>query len=134
MRCTPFKVLMAHHRGDDSVLYHIDVDGTWNEITTYMAIGSGSSVANTFCAELDHDNITIKEFTRRAYLAIKYMEHYCRGLGVGIESRGHPDIKYLFYDKEKDYNVSEDDIKEYKQYSEKKLELFKQSFDSILNE
>lgn len=132
--CSPFKVLMANHRGDKSVLYHIAADGVWDEITNYKAIGSGSTIADNVCCALEHNNITMKDFTRHAYLAIDYMDLYCPGLGVGIEPKGVPDIKYLDYDKVWDEKASEEDVKEYKKYSAEKLEGLRQSFDTILRE
>ena len=134
LRCTPFKALMANHRGDASVLYHIGVDGTWNEIRNYKAIGSGSTVADMVCCGLEHNNITMKDFAGRASLAIDYMDQYCPGLGVGVEPEGAPDIKYLDYNEEKDKPASEQDRKEYKKYSQERLQRFKQSFDTILKE
>jgi 20S proteasome alpha/beta subunit len=131
---TPFKVLMAHHTGDASVLYCIDVDGTWNEIRDYKAIGSGSTITDNICSGLDHNKITMKDFVGRAYLAIDYMDQYCPGLGAGVEPEGAPDIKYLDYNEEKDKPASEEDKKEYKKYSQERLQRFKQSFDTILKE
>jgi 20S proteasome alpha/beta subunit len=137
LRCTPFKVLMANHKWDASVLYHIDVDGTWKEIGDYKAIGSGATIADRFCAGLDYNNIKIKDFVRRAYLAIEFMDQYCPALGVGVEPGGVPNIKYLYYDQESDKEAAKDvpqDIKEYKEYTNNKLEKIMQSLESIIKD
>lgn len=128
---------MANHRGDASVLYHIDVDGTWNEITDYKAIGSGSTIAGKICGGLDHNKITMKDFIRRAYLASDLMDHYCPGLGVGVEPGGVPNIKYLYIDQEWDKEAARDmpeDIKEYREYTNNKLQKIKQSLESIVSD
>jgi 20S proteasome alpha/beta subunit len=132
--CGPCKVLMANHRGDKSVLYHFAATGIWDEIANYKAIGTGSTIADNICCGLEHNKITMKDFTRHAYLAIDYMDLYCPGLGVGIEPKGVPDIKYLAYDKVWEEKASEEDVKGYKKYSAEKLEGLRQSFDTILKE
>jgi|GEM_PF-932472 20S proteasome alpha/beta subunit len=134
LRCTPFKVLMASHKENPPELYYIHEDGNWNKVEQYQAIGSGSTVAEMVCGGLEHNNITMRDFARRAYLAIDYMHQYCPGLGVGVEPQGAPDIKYLHYNEDKDKPASEQDKKEYKKYSQERLQRFKQSFDTILKE
>jgi 20S proteasome alpha/beta subunit len=81
-----FEMLVARHRGVNSELYHIDISGKTNKIN-YKAIGIGKLIADTFCKKLFEDNHkqpTMKEFIKRAYTAIMYMEQFCSGMGVGI--------------------------------------------------
>jgi 20S proteasome alpha/beta subunit len=66
LRCTPFKVLIAAHRGNASVLYHIDTDGRSNEIIEYKSIGSGSIIADKFCSSPERDRITMRDFAKYA--------------------------------------------------------------------
>ena len=131
----PFKVLMAKHAREASTLYHIDIDGRSDEIADYKAIGSGSIIADKFCGKLSHNQITMKDLTKHAYLAINFMDQYCPALGVGVDSGGVPNIKYLYYDRESDKDAAKDmpqDIDEYKKYADYKLQKIIQSLDSIL--
>jgi 20S proteasome alpha/beta subunit len=116
--CRPFKVD-----------YHVDDSGNSNKVLSgYIAIGSGKDMADMFCGRLDHFNIKMKEFIKHAYLAIMFMNNYCPTLGVGVESGGIPDIKYLYYDKEWDKEPAKDspqDIQDCKNYTNEKLEQFK---------
>ena len=126
---SPFKVLMAHHTGDASVLYHIAADGECNEIRDYKAIGSGSTIADNISCGLDYNKITMKDFARHACLAIEFMDQYCPALGVGVEPEGIPDIKYLYYDQEWDKEPTKDspqDIEDCKNYANERLEQIRQ--------
>jgi 20S proteasome alpha/beta subunit len=129
-----FEVLIALHRRKDSELHYIDVKGEDETVTHYKAIGSGKKTAEIFCKKLEHSNITMKEFTKHAFLAIMYMKEYCPGLGVGVESDGVPVIKYLSYNEEWDHPPPLQDILEFKKYTMEKLDQFKRSFDAILKE
>ena len=62
------------------------------------------------------------------------MNEYCPGLGVGVESDGVPDIKYLNYNEEWDHPPPPQDILEFKVYTVEKLDQFKRSFDGILKD
>ena len=124
------EILIAKHLWKDSELHHIDANGKYNKVE-YMAIGSGKEVANAFCQSLQFDKVTMKEFVQQAYLAIMYMDQYCPGLGVGVGPDGIPRIKYLNYDDEWDREPTTDEIEEYKQYTKKQLEHFKEAFDAM---
>ena len=126
----PFKALLASH--EEHKLYHIDVDGSWTE-ETYRAIGSGEKTADMFCKGLSNE-LTIKNFSKRAYLAIMYMDQYCPGLGVGVEPDDNPDIRYLRYNEEWDRKAPAEDILEFKKLTNEKMEQFRQSFDKIIME
>jgi hypothetical protein len=86
------------------------------------------------CGALDTINIEMKEFTKRAYLAIVYMDKYCSELGVGVEPERNPDIKYIAYHDDWDLDPSEkrpQDIVECKNYANEKLEEIRQAFQKI---
>jgi hypothetical protein len=69
----------------------------------------------------------MKEFAKHAYFAIMYMNQYRPSLGVGVEPDDTPRVTYLPYDKENDEDATPEDIDEYKQYTNKKLEDVKHS-------
>ena len=64
-----FKMLIARHDFDSSVLYYIDSDGTIKRFD-YMSIGIRQETANKFCSKLIHNDINMKDFTKHACLAI----------------------------------------------------------------
>jgi hypothetical protein len=51
---------------------------------------------------------------------------------VGVETGDFPHIRYLNYDDEWDKDPDPEDIKEFRQFTDEKLEQIKQSFDLIL--
>lgn len=61
--------------------------------------------------------------------AIMFMNQYHPGLGVGVEPGGVPGIKYLHYEVEWDKEATPEDIKEYKQYTNQRLEDVKRHLD-----
>ena len=133
----PFKVLVANHRGNSSILYHINTDGMWNEIIDYKAIGSGEDLADKFCKRLDFGKITMKEFTKHAYLSIMFMNQYCPALGVGVEPEETPDIRYMSYNETWDVDPVKkkpEDIEGFKKHTSEKLGEFGQVFDKIVKE
>jgi hypothetical protein len=96
-----FEVIMGIHNRSNSELHYIDFSGNYIEVD-YKAIGSGGETADIFCASLLYDRIKMRDFLKHAYLAIMFMDKYCSGLGVGVESGGMPDIKYSYYNQEWD--------------------------------
>lgn len=130
-----FEVLIERHQRDQSDLHWINFKGSVQKVD-YKAIGSGEEMANKFCAKIQYDRtMTMKEFTKRAYLAIMYMDKYCLGLGVGVEANGIPDIKYLDKNEEWDVEPVKDrpeDIEECKKYANQKLEEFGEAFQKIV--
>jgi 20S proteasome alpha/beta subunit len=97
-----FETLIAKHMREHSELYHIDVNGNAIKLD-YKAIGIGDDIADIFCKKLIlNGRPTIKEFVKNAYTAIRNMELFCLGIGVGIEE-DIPKIKYLYYNQDEDY-------------------------------
>jgi 20S proteasome alpha/beta subunit len=132
---SPFKVLMCSHKGEASVLYHIEKDGSWNEVRNYTDIGSGSTFANTFCGKLDLENTTMREFAKHAYLAIMFMNQYYPALGVGVEHDDTPDIRYMGYKEQWDIDPTKNrqqDIEDFKKYTNQKLQEFEDAFERIV--
>jgi len=136
--CKPFKVLMVSHHEKPLELYHIDEFGNHEKVSHgYMAIGSGTEIANMFCEGLDHANMTMSEFIKHAYLAIMCMNSYFPSFGVGVELGGVPTVVYLHYNAEWDKRPATDspqDIEECKKYVNQRLVRFKQVFESISKE
>jgi 20S proteasome alpha/beta subunit len=125
-----FEVLTALHQWNNSELHYINTKGEDETVTRYKAIGSGRKTADIFCKKLEHNSITMKDFTKHAHFAVMYMNKCCPGLGVGVEPGGIPDIKYLDYNEEWDHEPPEQDILHFKKYCDEKLE----QLDGILNE
>jgi 20S proteasome alpha/beta subunit len=123
------QVLIGKHQFKNTQLYFIDDKGKENKINSYIAIGSGKADADLICKNLEHNIMTMKEFAKHAYFAIMYMDKYHPGLGVGVEPDGVPRVMYLHYDKENDEDARPEDINEYKQYTNKKLEDVKHSLN-----
>ena len=82
-----FEILVARHDFDNSVIYYINSDGETKR-ENYMSIGSGQDVADEHCSYFIHNEITMIEFTKHAYLAIERMKYIPR-LRVGIEKVIH---------------------------------------------
>ncbi|MGC1133026.1 MAG: hypothetical protein WA941_09395 [Nitrososphaeraceae archaeon] len=118
-----FEVLIAKHMREKSELYHINVDGTASPIT-YKAIGSGQRTADLHCGfgVLDHENITMKHFAKRAYYSILYMQKFYPDLGVGIKEDDFPNIRYLERDKDLDREAPPEDKIECRDYAINKLQ------------
>jgi 20S proteasome alpha/beta subunit len=116
------QLLIGKHQLRNTQLYYIDDKGKENKISDYIAIGSGKGEADIICKDLEHNNITMKEFAKHAYFAIMDMNKYHPGLGVGVEPGGVPRVTYLHYDKETDEDATLNDIEEYKKYSDQKNE------------
>ena len=126
-----FKLLLARHDYENSVLYYINSDGTIERVH-YMSIGTGEDTANKFCVNLNHTNITMKDFTKQAYLSIEYMSQYRPDLKVGIESGNMPTIRFLPFDSKDDRGISLEELKECKIYVDNKLKELKEVFDRLL--
>ena len=131
-----FEVLIAKHLRRNSELYHIDVNGTPREIKHYKAIGSGADTADKFCGGLSYDTITMKDFTKRAFFAIVYMDQHHPETRVGIKEGGIPLIKYMDYKEEWDEEIkqSHSAIDECRNYTNERMEKLKQGFQEILRE
>jgi 20S proteasome alpha/beta subunit len=127
-----FEVLTALHQRNNSELHYINTKGDDETVIRYKAIGSGGKTADIFCKKLEHNSITMKDFTKRGFLAMMYMDKYCPGLGVGVEPYGAPDITYLNYNEERDHPPPEQDMLEFKKYTDERLGQFKQGFDAIV--
>lgn len=96
-----FEMLVGKHLGYDSELHYIDSGGNTNKVN-YKAIGIGKHIADIFCKKLiGNEQLKMKEFVKRAYTPIMYMEGFCPGMGVGIGD-DIPKIKYLYYNQEMD--------------------------------
>ena len=52
-------------------------------------------------------------------------------MGVGVEEGNHPIIRYMDYNKEWDTSASEDDIKEFEDYSNNALKETKRTLDRV---
>lgn len=121
------QVLIGKHQLKNTQLYYIDDKGKENKINDYIAIGSGKGEADNICKNLDHNCITMKEFAKRAYFAIMFMNQYRPALGVGVEQDDVPRVTYLPYDIEKDEDATPKDIEEYKKYTAEKLEAIRRN-------
>jgi 20S proteasome alpha/beta subunit len=126
-----FELLTVLHQHKQSGLYHINTKGECEEVTGYKAIGSGGKTADIFCESLQHNEITMKDFIKQAYLAIMFMDKYCPGLGVGVEADGIPNIKYLYYNKEWDLEPTPQDIEEYKEHANYRLGQIGETFERV---
>ena len=122
-----FQLLVAKHNFQNYVLYYINSDGTTKRVQNYMSIGSGQDVANEFCSHLIHKEITMKEFTKHAYLAIERMNYLPRSR-VGVEKGKTPTIRYLEYNSENDRELLQDEINECQIYVENNMKDFKDAF------
>ena len=71
-------------------------------VSPITTIGIGKHIADIFCKKIIHDEqLKMREFVKRAYIAIMYMERFCPGMGVGI-GEDIPKIKYLYNNQEMD--------------------------------
>jgi Proteasome subunit len=127
-----FEILIANHQGKNSELYHVDVSGNPEKVRPYKSIGSGADTADKFCAGLSFDTITMKDFTKRAFLATAYMDQHYPELRVGIGSGGIPLIKHMNYNQEWDKEIT--DLEECRNYANERLEKLKDCFEAILKE
>jgi hypothetical protein len=75
----------------------------------------------------------MKNFIKEAYFAIKYMEQYCPGLGVGVGSGGVPSIKYLDYEQVWDKEPEIVDITGFETYANARIEQVKQTLCTYNN-
>jgi 20S proteasome alpha/beta subunit len=128
-----FEVLIAKHQYEKSELHYINVDGTAIPIP-YKAIGSGQNTADMHCGKLDHKNITMKYFVKRAYYSILYMDKFYPDLGVGIEDDDHPCIRYLENDKDLDREAPKDDKIECREYAINKLKEWNEKESDFLKD
>lgn len=128
-----FKLLIARHDFERSVLYYINSDGTTKRVN-YMSIGTGEDTANIFCANLIHNDITMKDFAKQAYLSIEYMSQYRPDLKVGIESGNVPTIRFLPYNSMDDRGITPQELEECKVYVDNKLKELKEVFDRLVKD
>ncbi len=116
-----FEILVGLHRKELSDLYYIKKNG---EIVNsdYIALGSGEETANKFLKNVKPRETTMKDFAKRACLAIMYMSTQPDSR-VGVEPTGFPTIIYLDYNKETDEPAPQKDIEEFRIFIEKKRNL-----------
>jgi 20S proteasome alpha/beta subunit len=127
-----FGMLVAIHNYDNSRLHFIDTNGdAFNR--TYQAIGSGQDCADMFCSLLNHEEITMIDFTKRAYVAIEYMNQCRPDLFVGLEPNGTPMIRFLDYKEKWDEEPQPDQMKEFKEFATNKMTEFDKSLKSMIN-
>ncbi|GEM_PF-2728916 len=62
--------------------------------------------------------MSMKDFARRGYFTIKFIQKYYPTLGVGV-ANGHPDVYYLYYKEEWDKRAPDDDLKEFRKFTSK---------------
>ncbi|MFZ0514695.1 MAG: hypothetical protein WAM14_24035 [Candidatus Nitrosopolaris sp.] len=126
--------MIAKHQWRNSELHHIDVNGAPEEIKRYKAIGSSADTADKFCAGLSFDTITMKDFTKRAFFAIAYMDQHHHESRVGVGEGCIPLIKYMDYDEEWDEELKQSysDIEECRNYTNERMEKLKEGFEAIL--
>jgi hypothetical protein len=120
------------HQYRHSELHYIDFNGNTQEIKRYKAIGSGADTADKFCAGLSFDTITMNNFTKRAFLAIAYMNQHHPELRVGVGEGGIPLIKHMNYDREWDEEIT--DIGQCRDYTNNRMQIFKEVFEPMLKE
>jgi len=133
--CEPdffFEILITVHRGTNLQFYYISFNGDYKQVN-YKSIGSGKETTNIVCEKLSHNQITMKQFAKDAYFAIKYMNQHHPELGVGVEEGNHPIIRFMDYNKELDTSPSEEDIKEFEDYSNNALNETKRTFDKLID-
>jgi hypothetical protein len=78
----------------------------------------------------------MKDFTKRAFLAIAYMDQHHPELRVGVGSGGIPLIKHMNYKPEWDKEItgSNPDLEECRNYANEGMEKLKDGFEAILKE
>ena len=121
------QILAVSHARRNSILYHVNEDGSRRRIEDYVSIGSGQEVADYFCKTLSHGQITMKAFATEAFLAIKFMDQNRPDLRAG----GPPTVQYMNYNKEGDDEASSEDINEFERYAEKYLKNLDRQMKSI---
>lgn len=116
---------------ENSELYHVDVNGKATKLD-YKAIGIGDGIADVFCKKLIlNGRPKIKEFVKKAYTAITYMERFCLAMGVGI-GEDIPKIKYLYYNKDDDYEeIPSPFIEECKNHANDELSKMTEAFEAL---
>jgi 20S proteasome alpha/beta subunit len=128
-----FKVLIAKHIGTNSELHYIDTNGTACPVI-YKAIGSGENYADRYCSGLEYDKITMKDFAKRAYFSILFMDQHHPKLGVGIEPDGNPNIRYLNFNELKDIEAPPIDKTECREYAISKLKEWNEKESNFLKD
>jgi hypothetical protein len=86
-----------------------------------------------FCKSISHRETTMYDFTKRAYVAIEYMNQCRPDLFVGLEPNGTPMIRFLDYKKEWDEEPHSDQMKEFKEYATNKITEIDKSLKSLIN-
>lgn len=127
-----FGMLVATHDWEDSRLRYIDNNGDVF-IRDYQSIGSGQDCAHMFCRSVQHSETTMYDFTKRACVAIEYMNQCRPDLYVGLEPDGMPMIRFLDYRKEWDEEPQPGQLKEFKEYATNKISEFDKSLKSLIN-
>jgi hypothetical protein len=80
-----------------------------------------------------HNKTTMHDFTKRACVAIEYMNQCCPDLFVGLKANNVPMIRFLDYCKEWDEEPQSDQIKEYKEYTSNRISEFDKSLKSLID-
>lgn len=126
-----FETLIAKHMREHSEIYYIDVNGNATKLD-YKAIGIGHDIADVFCKKLIlNGRPTIKEFVKNVYTAIRYMERFCLGMGVGI-GEDIPKIKYLYYNQDDDYEeIPSPFMEECKNHANDELSKMTEAFEAL---
>jgi 20S proteasome alpha/beta subunit len=127
-----FDMLVATHDWGNSQLHHIDKSGD-PYIRNYQSIGSGQDCVDMFCKNISYNETTMYDFTKRAYVAIEYMNQCRPDLFVGLEPNGTPMIRFLDYKKEWDKEPQSDQLKELKEYATNKMTEFDKSLKTLIN-
>jgi 20S proteasome alpha/beta subunit len=114
-----------------SDLYYIKKNGeVWN--SDCITFGSGKETADKFLKNVKSRDTTMKEFARRACLAIMFMNTQ-RDSRVGVEPNGFPTIIYIDYDQELDKEAPKKDIEEFRISIEKKFVEHDIQLENLIN-
>jgi len=124
-----FEILVARQCPKRELQY-INSEGEAREVQ-YWAIGTGKGAADMFCADLEYEKITMLDFVKQAYLAIRYAEIVGMMPSVGV-CDNHPDV-HLFYDNTKqDVPVPPDTFVEYRRVIDAAVEEMKKEHKEVL--
>lgn len=126
-----FHIVVGRHFPDRKTaeLYKITPESQSYDPLPYCSLGLGQHVADMFCKDLRHSEITMKEFTKHAYLAIRFMEKYLPHLKVGTDpndpDNAEPMIRHLPFDGQWD-KEPKNEMQYFKDFTKERLEAFDQ--------
>jgi len=126
-----FGMLVATHELANSQLHLIDKAGDIF-VRDYQAIGSGQDCADMFCKSMSHRETTMHDFTKRAYVAIEYMNQCRPDLFVGLEPDGTPMIRFLDYNKDWDEEPQSGQIEGFRKYANSRMSEIDKSLKSFI--